>query len=181
MNHGSHLVWVVICSRHVSLCGTVGFRRCPRKSASALDASEGTPQRLRHCPPLVSPDAVAKHWSSMKWETHRGAPPPAMSTFRGLPHVGSACAVRVASSGLGRGSTRSPEPADPEDNTQASIGEEKIPLEHALTHGTLCTAREVGRRFVFSRLPNTTHKPAVLHLVAARAAHGLCSRRDGSC
>ena len=36
----SHLVWVVICSNDV-----------------ALDASEGSPQHLRHCPPLLRDDA----------------------------------------------------------------------------------------------------------------------------
>ena len=61
--------------------GTGAQKLSPCKSASALDTSEGTPQRFRHRPPLLSPDAVAKTLIIHEVEDPRVPPPPQSLLF----------------------------------------------------------------------------------------------------
>ena len=85
----------LICSRHLSLPGTLGLRRC-RLARVGFCTRCFAPQRLlRRSPPLLSLGNIGLH----EVEEPKVPPRPAISTFRGVPHVDlSACAVSVASS-----------------------------------------------------------------------------------
>ena len=87
-----------------SLCGNSrGLGRgcltlSPHKSASALSASEGTPQRLR----LLSPDASAETLVSISWKTGPTTSPQSLPLTVTCVWGWSASVARVTSSGSGR-------------------------------------------------------------------------------
>ena len=113
----------------------------PRKSASALDASEGIQQRS---PLLLSPDALVRAL---------------VIHACGIERKSSKCRVSVPGRRVGSVRAR---PADPDSRVPGSSGIRKgRPTEHSLAYGTLCTARDrarlVGWRLVLVGLTSFCH------------------------
>ena len=77
----------------------------PRVSASALDALEGIPQRLRHRPPLLTPYAVVTALVILVVED------PSPTTSHNLPHGAQVVLGRLVGAGqVGRKRSRRPRP-----------------------------------------------------------------------
>ena len=135
-------MWVVVCSRHFTPPG-------PRKSTSALVASQGIPQLLHsHPPPPLRPQAVVK-----ALVIHEVEDPESPTTSHNLhPSRCPACGMErkcskchtVGAAQVGRKCSCPTPPILRQTLAQASLigkKEKTRTSEHSLAHGASCTAR----------------------------------------